>query len=51
MVKSVVFQFSAPALEVSLGFGLRAWFVWSFLTSVLLGLGGFYLVPIIQYLL
>ena len=39
--KYIAFQVSTLALEVSLVFGLRAWFIFRFLASVLLGLGGF----------
>ena len=49
-VKIVAFQVSALALEVSLGFGHRAWFILWFLTSVILGLGGLYLIPNSRYL-
>ena len=47
--KIVSFQVSTPALKVSLSFGIQAWFISRlFLTSVLLGLGGFPLVPLIR---
>ena len=39
-VKSLASQVSILDLEVSLSFGLQAWFILRFLTSVLLGLGG-----------
>ena len=45
-VKSISFQVSAPAMEVSLGFELWAWFISRFLAFVILGLGGFPLVPV-----
>ena len=44
--KSLVFQVSTPDLEVSLNFGLQAWFISRFLTSILLGIGGLSLVPV-----
>ena len=39
-------QFSAPALDVSLGFGIQDFLISRFLASVLLGLGGLPLVPV-----
>ena len=45
-VKDVAFKVSAPALEVGLGFRLRAWLVLGILTYVLLGVGGLTLVPV-----
>ena len=47
-VKSISFPVSAPALEVSLCSGLWAWFISSFLNSVLIGIGGLYPFPISQ---
>ena len=44
-VKSIAFQVSAPALEISLGFGIWAWFISSFLASIIIELGGLSLVP------
>ena len=49
-VKNVAFRVSAPALEVSLGFGLQAWIIYRFLDSVLLCIIGFPLVPVIWYI-
>ena len=45
-VKIVSFQVSAPTREVSIDFGLWAWFISSFLTSVLIGIGGLSLVSV-----
>ena len=45
-VKSIAFQVSAPALEVSIIFGLRDCFISRFIASVLLELGGFSLVTV-----
>ena len=50
-VKNVAFRFTAPALEVSIIFGIGDWFVSIFLSSVLLGIGGLPLVPVSRYIL
>ena len=50
-VKYVAFQVSAPALEVSLGFEIRDWFISIFLASVLLGIVGLPPVTVSQDLL
>ena len=46
--QNIALQVSALALEVSLDFGLRAWFILRFLASVLLGIGGLPIVPVSQ---
>ena len=49
-VKNVGFWVSAPALEVSLVFVLRYWFISRFLASVLLGIGCLPFPPVIWYI-
>ena len=49
-VKITAFQVSAPALEVSFSFGIRAWFISRFIAAILLGLGGLPLFYVIQEL-
>ena len=49
-VKSIAFQVSAPDLEVSIGFGIRAWFISSSLASVLIWLGDLPLVTVNLYI-
>ena len=48
--QNVAFRVSALALEVSLAFVLRDWFIYRFLASVLLGIGGLPLSPVIWYI-
>ena len=45
-VKNIAFQVSVTSLEVSVSFGLQEWFILRFLASLLLGRGGFSLVPV-----
>ena len=45
-IKNVASQFIVPALKVSYGFVLQAWFISRFLASILLWHGGLPLVPI-----
>ena len=47
-VKTVAFQVSAPDLVVSISFRIRAWFISRFFAYVILGIGGFTLVPVIR---
>ena len=47
-VKTVALQVSAPDLVVSISFRIRAWFISRFFAYVILGIGGFTLVPVIR---
>ena len=49
-IKNVAFRFIVPALKVSYGFVLQAWFISMFIASILIGHGGLPLISISWYI-